>query len=520
MRQIAPPATFLWFAAHDLRLAMRRVRAFFGATASPTKVILILALALGFFHLLAWGAARAAVEFFSGGFEALYPTVATAMLFILPWIVSQALTNSTRALYSRGDLDIILASPMSPRPVFAARACAIALESILSVAIFILPVANMMALVADWRWLAIYPTLIACGFFGAGVGLFLMMALFRICGPRRTRTVANVFATIIGAAFAIGLQAFNIAPMAFREHLADAIENSHLGGLLDIQSPIWIPVRAAAGDGRALIVWALVSAAVFAVATFTLAETFARGVVAAIGAEAVAPAKRRARRIHFRAGSGAALRLKEWRLLTRDPQLASHIFLQIVYTTPISVVLWRAMGPDGSLALAAAPALVAVASNVSASLAWLTLSSEDAPEFLATAPVTRREIERRKLEAIALPLAVLCGSPATLIFLTSWKAGFVTLFYVAAAATSTALLNLWHPVPARRGDLFRRHSQSKLIGMIEHLLSLFWALALALTYFESWWALAAIGCALAVLLSQKPRDRNPAPALSQARATG
>lgn len=115
---------------------------------------------------------------------------------------------------------------------------------------------------------------------------------------------------------------------------------------------------------------------------------------------------------------------------------------------------------------------------------------------------------------------MLCGSPATLIFLTSWKAGFVTLFYVAAAATSTALLNLWHPVPARRGDLFRRHSQSKLIGMIEHLLSLFWALALALTYFESWWALAAIGCALAVLLSQKPRDRNPAPALSQARATG
>ncbi len=121
--------------------------------------------------------------------------------------------------------------------------------------------------------------------------------------------------------------------------------------------------------------------------------------------------------------------------------------------------------------------------------------------------MTRREVERRKLEAIILPLAVLCGAPVTLIFLTSWKGGLVTLFYVVCAAVSTALLNLWHPVPSRRGDLFRRHSQSKIVGMIEHMLSLFWALALALTAFESEWALACIACALAVLMTQKPRGR-------------
>jgi ABC-2 type transport system permease protein len=501
------PATFLWFAAHDTRLALRRVHAFFGKPASRAKIVSLLGLALVLFHALAWGAAQAAVEHFSGGFRALYPTVATAMLFILPWIVSQALTNATRALYSRGDLDIVLASPMSPRPVFAARACAIALESILSVAIFILPLANMMALVAGWRWLAIYPTLVAAGLFGAGIGLFLTLALFRLCGPRRTRTVANIFATIIGAAFALGLQAYNIAPMAFRAHLERAIGGSHVSGLLDPDSALWIPVRAAAGEPRALVVWTLVSIAVFALAAFTLAGTFARGVVATVGAEAAAGARRSTRPIRFHGGVGVSLRLKEWRLLVRDPQLASQIFLQIVYTTPISVVLWRAMGPDASLALAAAPALVAIASNVSASLAWLTISSEDAPEFLATAPVTRREVERRKLEAIVLPLAVLCGAPVTLIFLTSWKGGLVTLFYVVCAAVSTALLNLWQPAPSRRGDLFRRHSQSKLVGMIEHLLSLFWALALALTAFESEWALACIACAVGVLMTQKPKGR-------------
>ena len=400
-----------------------------------------------------------------------------------------------------------------------ARSLAIAFESILSIAIFVLPMANVLAAIADWRWLAIYPALAAAGLFGTALGLVLMLGLFRLVGPRRTRVIANVLATLIGAAFAIGLQAYNIIPDSWRSELVDWLTSARVGGLLDPDGLLWTPVRAAAGEPVALAAWCLASALAFALAATTLGDFFMRGAGAAIGSERREPVAA-TRPIRFRAGVGTALRHKEWRLISRDPGLASQIMLQIIYTMPISVVLWRAMGPNGSLALATAPALVAVASNVSASLAWLTLSSEDAPEFLATAPVTRREIERRKLEAIALPLAVLCGSPATLIFLTSWKAGFVTLFYVAAAATSTALLNLWHPVPARRGDLFRRHSQSKLIGMIEHLLSLFWALALALTYFESWWALAAIGCALAVLLSQKPRDRNPAPALSQARATG
>jgi ABC-2 type transport system permease protein len=497
------PGTFLWFAAHDLLLARRRVRAFFGK-AGPVKIALILGAALAVFHGMAWWAMDYALDVYDNGHDALYPTVATIMVFVLPWIVSQALTNATRALYSRGDLDIILASPMPARPVFAARSIAIAFESILSIAIFLLPVANMMAILADPRWLAIYPTLLATGLFGTGLGLVLTLVLFRICGPRRTRIVAQVLATLIGACFAIGLQVFNIAPASFRASIAEKLANSHAGGLLDSDSPIWIPVRAAGGELSALAIWIAISVAVFAAAALMLAEVFARGVVATIGAEAVV-SKKPARPPRFRSGVGTALRIKEWRLIARDPGLASQIALQIVYTMPISVVLWRAMGPDGSIALATAPALVAVASNVSASLAWLTISSEDAPEFLATAPVTRAEVNRRKLEAIALPLIVLFSGPVFLIWLSARRGGWITLFYVIAAATSTALLNLWHPAPGRRGDLLRRHSQSKLVGMMEHTLSLFWATALALTAYWSWAAIIPIVFALLLLWANRPK---------------
>ncbi len=498
------PATFLWFAAHDLTLARRRVRDFFGKS-GPFKIALILGAALLVFHALALFALDTALEEFDPRPRGLYPYVGAAALFILPWIVSQALTNATRALYTRGDLDIVLSSPMPARPVFAARSLAIALESILSVAIFVLPIANALALLAGANWLAIYPTLAAAGLFGTAIGLVLMLGLFRLVGPRRTRVVANVLATLIGASFAIGLQAYNIASPGARIALGEWVAGAHAGSLLDMDGAAWLPVRAAAGEPWALIVWCGVSVAAFLAAVLTLGGFFMRGAGAAIGSERrEAPARKRAARFH--GGVGTALRRKEWRLISRDPGLASQILLQIIYTTPISVVLWRAMGPNGSLALATAPALVAVASNVAASLAWLAISSEDAPEFLATAPVSRGEIERRKLEAIAAPLLVIVALPLAFVWSAGFKAGLVTTAYVAAAAVAAALLNLWHPVPGRRGDILRRHSQSKLVAMMEHLLSLLWAVALALTAFGSWMAAVPVACALALLWTQRPRN--------------
>jgi len=497
------PATFLWFAAHDMLLARRRVRAFFGKS-GPIKIALILGSGILFFHALAFLALDSALDEFDDGRRALYPYVGSAALFILPWIVSQALTNATRALYTRGDLDIVLSSPMPARPVFAARSLAIALESILSVAIFVLPIANALAFIADARWLAIYPALAAGGLFGTAVGLILMLGLFRVVGPRRTRVVANVLATLIGASFAIGLQAYNIVSPASRLAMSEWLAGARAGGLLDPDSFLWIPIRAAAGEVWPLILWCGASVALFLAAVLTLGDFFMKGAGAAIGSER-REAPRSTRATRFRAGVGSALRRKEWRLISRDPGLASQIMLQIIYTMPISVVLWRAMGPNGSLALATAPALVAVASNVSASLAWLAISSEDAPEFLATAPVSRREIERRKLEAIALPLIVIVALPLAFVWTAGFKAGFVTTAYVLAAATAAALLNLWHPVPGRRNDILRRHSQSKLVAMMEHMLSLLWAVALALTAFGSWTAAIPIACALFLLWTQRPK---------------
>ena len=502
----AKPGTFRWLLAHDLRLSWRRFQGMFGKM-RPRTVGLIVIAAIVSFHALAWSVSNTLIEVDaeSGEGRLYYPALAGAVLFVLPWLISQALGGATRALYSRGDLDLLLASPLPAHHILGARALAIAVEAIASVSIFILPLANMLALTRGLHWLSLYPALAASGLFATGVGILITMGLFKLVGPRRTRVLSQVLATIVGASFVLGLQVLNVLPKGTREGVVAAIDRSQPGTIFDRNGALWLPVRAAAGDGDALLVWIAVSLVLFVGTVLFTGRMFARSVVLSAGESSAAGGRAsRNRAIRFRHSRARALRVKEWRLVARDPWLISQILMQVVYTLPVSVIVWRALGTQSAIAVSVAPAIVVIASQISASLAWLTLSSEDAPDFLASAPVTRAEIERRKLEAIALPLALFLALPLIGLAIVSVSAALWTVLFATCAALSTALLNLWHPMPGRRTMVMRRHSQSKIVGMIEHLLSMLWAVAMVLTVLGTKFAVIPVVLALMVLWFNRP----------------
>lgn len=500
------PGSFAWLAAHDLRLSFLRMRSMFGAR-RPAAILAILAAILAVFHLLAWPAAAwlARAGAASGPDALYYPALACAAVFVLPWLVAQAMTNSTRALYSRGDLDLLLASPVSPRAVLSARALAMAVESLGSAGMFLFPIADMNAVISGRHWLALYPALAASALFATGLGLAVTTGLFTVLGPKRTRFASQILATFIASAFVLGLQLVNVLPEGMRADLMEAVNNPAPGSLFDRNGPLWLPVRAATGDGASLAAWVAAALAVFTVSAVGLGPRFMASAVRSAGAPGASAPRRAGGREHsFRAGAGAALRRKEWRLLRRDPFLASQLLLQVIYTLPVSVVLWRSQGPSGSLALAMSPCIIVIASQISASLTWLAVSSEDAPDFLASAPVTRSQIERRKLQAVFAPLALLLAAPCAALAMAEPAMGAITILFALGAAASTALLNMWRPHPGRRSDVMRRHQQSKMVGLMEHMLSLCWAVAIVLAILESWAAVVPIGLAALLLWFNRP----------------
>ncbi len=481
---------------NDLRLMSRRV-ATMTRGGSGRRTLLFIGIALAIFHALAWPVATSLAEETARDVRAADGAVAAALAFVMPWIVSQALMNATRALYVRGDLDLLLASPAPASAVFAARALAIAIESCVSIAIFLLPVANVLAIAAGWRWLAIYPLLAFCGLFGTALGLLLTIMLFRVAGPRRTRTFAQVLAALVGASFALGIQAANFAPdwlvEAVHRHL-QAFRGSLLGGALSV------PVHAASGDVSALIATGCVAIAAFALVATLTGSIFTRGLTQTSD---VVQARRARKRRGFRSGPGPALRRKEWRLLRRDPWLPSQLLLQAAYTVPLCFVLWQTLGPEQGPAVAISPAVVVIAAQIAGALAWIALSTEDAPELLATAPLPRGALARAKLGAVAAPVGVLLVAPLFAMTIAAPLAGIATATCAAAAASSTALLNLWHPAPGKRGDALRRYGQPKIVGILEHALALCWAVAAALLLQGSLIALAPIALALVVLFASR-----------------
>ena len=201
------------------------------------------------------------------------------------------------------------------------------------------------------------------------------------------------------------------------------------------------------------------------------------------------------------------MRRKERKLIARDPWLLSQILLQVIYVLPISIVLWRSGGVTGSVEVAVAPSIVVIAAQLSGSLAWVTISGEDAPEFLASAPVTRKAVDIHKLGAIALPIGLFLALPTLALAYFSPRGAIIAAGFAAGAGASTAMLNFWRQAPAKRNMVLRRHTQSRLVALLELVLTLIWAVACAVSVMTGWVGLVVLTPAILVLWLIRPRVR-------------
>ena len=145
------PGTAVWFARHESRLAWRDWVAMMtaGEAARCRRVALGLAAFVVGMHVVAY--------FTVGGFDTAVVDkrflIAVTATILLAWLlmVSQAMESITRAFYARADLDLILASPVDARELFAVRIATAAL----AVAAMALPLAgpfsNMLATIGAAR---------------------------------------------------------------------------------------------------------------------------------------------------------------------------------------------------------------------------------------------------------------------------------------------------------------------------------------------------------------------------------
>ena len=415
---------------------------------------------------------------------------AAVLLLLFTLMLSTAMSRIVAAFHERRDLDLLLSAPVAPATLLVVRALTVVFAVTCLFAVFVYPLADVGVASGRW-WLGrLYGLVPLMALTATAVALALTGAVVRLVGVRRARVGLQVFSAVVGASFYLVSQARQFLPdgasARWVEWTRRAAQDE--GGAW----PIDVAARLARGDGLAWLGFAFVACALFAASVWSARKRF---VELAQMPEADAPTAASPRdRVDRRIATGFDRRLlptllaKEWRLILRAPQLISQILLQLLYLMPLLFVAFNRKGGGVAWGAAAfAAGIVGVAGTLATSLAWLTVSAEDAPDLLAGSPQGRRSIVAAKLLAASLPPVALIAIAAVGTLGRSAIDASLVLVFGVLACTSAAILAAASPTSARRTDFQRRHRGRGWMAVVESVQFLLWAGATGTAVSGLWW---------------------------------
>lgn len=474
---IAAPGSTLWLLRHELRLLWR-------GTSKKLPILAIVLLVL--FQLLAFAIAAAVMS--APPIPAQYMPLAWASVSGLSIVgllimLSSGLVACVKVIYARGDMNLLLSSPIKPQSIVLVRAGAIAITLMAGFGVLILPFANALGLLVSPKWFTVYPALACLALFASSLSLLMALSLFRALGARRTRVVAQILGGIVGTAAFLATQLPNMMSTQGR----DAATSQFVGYMMSVHWPstdrwVWLPARALMGEPLPLLAAIALSVGLFIVVACGLSEGFIASMVAAGGNESRA-SKRKGGVRRFNTGTVSVLRRKELRLIGRDPWLLTQILQQTMFAVPLAFMSLK-------FGIGAVPlvwlVLIFIAGNLAGIFGWLAVSAEDAPDLVSTAPLQPLEVFRAKLEATILPVAVGILPPIALAWYFHPWLGQTLLVCCTGVAVSSALIQVLHPAAGKRSE-FNKRAQGRFgVNITELALSAAWVGTGAAMLFSPW----------------------------------
>jgi ABC-2 type transport system permease protein len=453
------PGSLPWLALHEIRLALRHARG--SRRRTILRLVLLVAYA-GFGIFLAYLLAELPLvpspRFLVGG--------SAALVLLFTFMLTQGLLGGQRTLYTAGDLDLLLSSPLPEGRVLSAKLLGLAGAGAATFSVLLLPLALPTALWGHPRLLAVVPVIAALAVIAAAIGIGLAIALVRSLGARAAKSVGQIVAAMIGGLIFLLSQLSSNGAMRGSRFSAVSAWMRRTGWGVEGWSA-W-PARALFGEILPLLACVAVAASVFWVASTLLRTHFLRSWQSA--GEHSTPRSRKASRrgtAVFASGLTAAIVAKELRLLRREPEILFSVLLRLIYLLPLVFFALKGTGGAEQFRVPVLAAIGAIAAGqLCGSLAWLTISAEEAPDLLAVSPVPRGIVRRDKLLA-----AMAMMTPFALIVplvLAPRHPGAAVIAFVGslAAGWAAGLIELLFGKPGKRSSFQRRQQGSFLTSLL------------------------------------------------------
>ena len=497
---------FGWLMAHEARLALRSLPTNAGTGFfARNRTLLFWGIVLGsILHIIAipFAETLAAVSRHPAPEQVM--AISFFILIGFTILVARSLDGVTQLLYSRADLDLLLSSPLPQGRVFSARLVAVALQTILPAVFFTGPFANVAALGGDIRWLGLYPLVLALAALSTAIAAGLATCLFSTLGARRTRVVAQVVATLLATGIGAGAQLGKLLSPETQRGLAAKLASWSQSNAFAADSPLVWPARGLLGAPWPMLELIAFAAVTLAITGHYLAGRLAANAVTALGADMGLRDRGSARAgrgmARFSADSAAVLRGKEWRIALRSPWLVAELLTPLVYLLPPVLVLAKNAGGETPPLWLMASAVAMLASQIAAGISRLMISGEDAPDLVATAPVSQGMRDRAKIVAVIGVALALLLVPLALVFWHSAFAGLCGLAGSLAAVACVCSIHLWFRTPGKRQSFYGRTKVPLAVSIADQLIGLLIAATAGLAIRGDAWALATAAGVVALLL--------------------
>ena len=518
------PGSILWLARHQIRLSWRlgRLGKKMPSWLKPVFTILFVAF-LSF--TMGYGIAKA-FEAASGDYKQISSLAGAIVLTLMISGISMNMMGSFMTITEKGDLDLLLSSPIPPHRFVAARLISSA-----------------------WRGFCIYAGF-ATIFFGASIvmispmfaSIYVVVAGFAILDAALTYMIARqallwfglrngrrAIITLGAVGVLIGLFGYQMVSSSGSLGQLAAKEDDPNASLVLLHD--WVVALTSnlswlggtiLGDWLGALVFPVAGAVVSAAVLHFAGKRYDQDVAFLNGQNDHAPHK--ARKAHARQFRRPALVMvfhKEWLSLTRDPLFVSQLIVPLFTMVPFLGFVWNAMAnPEEHSEMA--PVMGAVFAGITvfnvtmltSSLAWLTASVEEARDLLQASPLDPKIILQGKVLAASGPAIIELFLVAALVA-WAWPVAALTILVMGTATCAGAcVIEFSRPRPTKRPKMTQRPDRSLVAVLFGLGLGILWACAAGLAAAKIvWWLLPA---ALAITISYvawatRPREFSSIP---------
>jgi ABC-2 type transport system permease protein len=473
-----PAASWPWLLVHELRVGWRNI----GGKSFIVLAVLITVL-WAFMHVAGWALMGKLSLARMQATNAL-PIAGLVFWFVLSMVLSAAIAMAVNALFDRGDLDLLISSPIDPFAVFAVRGMGVAIGSIALVLMVVLPFVHMGIYHGQIGLIAAYPVLMSVALGSTGIAFAMTLILVRLLGARKARVAAQVLSALAGAALFLVSQMENLLPQSMRDQVRAGFKAFATSDWFGGESWLWWPVRAFFGEPLPALFVIALGFGLFWFVTRTTCSTFLAGTQQAVTRPAARSRPEPA--AAFRGGVVRNVLRKEWLLIWRDPNLIAQSLLQVIYLVPVAFILVR----KSELALLLAPSVILICASLAGNLAWMTIAGEEAADLIGSAPVDGNRVRWLKVGAVMAPILAMAIPFIAFYATRSPLQALVFAICLAAALGTSAVTQVWGGKPAGIRDLKLRYKQTGLLNFLEGFSSIGWAVCCYGLLSANWWALA------------------------------